>query len=284
MHKLALISAALLASCGPSAPVAEPQGLATQEVAPAPDYRALILPLEQLHSADEIERPATASAPANAKTVGDLWLARLEGRHAVMGSGLAGKGEHDPVAMIDTLLTAREFDAWVADNGWQVPRHIAWRFQPELRRPAMAPEAEHAVRLWPAATIRTGWQLEAAFTGRITLRDGCVLVSQPGQGEALAWFHAETGLGRDSEGFYTLVNRVTGETMARLGEEMQWAGPNTVDPAQPAVAALRAACGDLDVVGVGNPEALERIYVRYPHLRQVTIPPPPPPKPADSGV
>ncbi|MEO5705724.1 MAG: hypothetical protein ABIT10_09630 [Alteraurantiacibacter sp.] len=281
MHKLALLSAVLLASCGSSAPLPEPVGLATQEVAPAPDYRALILPPERLHTDDEMERPATASAPADAKEVGDVWIGRLEARHALMGSGLAGKGEHDPVAMIDTLLTAREFDAWVAANGWQVPRHIDWRFQQELRHPALAPDSSGAVRLWPAFSIRTGWRLEAAFTGRISLRDGCVFVSQPGEGEALAWFHAETGLGRDGEGFYTLVNRVTGETMARLGEEMQWAGPNTVDPAQPAVAALRAACGELEVVGVGNPEALERIYVRYPHLRQVTIPSPPPP--ADSG-
>ncbi|MES2699869.1 MAG: hypothetical protein V4647_09695 [Pseudomonadota bacterium] len=277
MHKLALLSAVLLASCGPSTPASEPVGLATQDIAPAPDYRKLILPSEQLHSGDEIERPATAAAPANAKVVGELWLNRLEARQALMGSGLSGKGEDDPIAMIDTLLTAREFDAWVGHNGWQVPRHIAWRFQQELRHPEIAPGLAGAVHMWPAATVRTGWQLEAAFTGRITLRDGCVFVSQPGRDEALAWFHTETGLGRDGDGFYTLVNRVSGETMARLGEEMQWAGPNTVDPAQPAVAALRAACGDYEVVGVGNPEALERIYVRYPHLRQVTIPPPPPP-------
>jgi hypothetical protein len=277
MHKLALFSAILLASCGPSTPVREPVGLATQDIAPAPDYSALILPPEQVHAADETERPATAAAPANAKAIGDLWLARLEARNALMGSGLSGKGKDGPVSMIDTLLTAREFDAWVATNGWQVPRHIAWRFQQELRHPAMTPETARAVHLWPSATVRTGWQLEAAFTGRITLRDGCVFVSQPGREEALAWFHAETGLGRDGEGFYTLVNRVTGETMARLGEEMQWAGPNAVNPVQPAVAELRAACGDYAVVGVGNPEALERIYVRFPHLRQVTIPPPAPP-------
>lgn len=277
MHKLALLSAILLASCGPSTPVPQPVGLATQDIAPAPDYRALILAPEQLQTNDEIERPATAAMPTNAKAVGDVWLARLEARHALMGSGLPGKGEDDPVAMIDTLLTAREFDAWVAQNGWQAPRHIAWRFQQELRHPPIAPGLDNAVRVWPASIVRTGWQLEAAFTGRITVRDGCVFVSQPGREEALAWFHAETGLGRDGEGFYTLVNRVTGETMARLGEEMQWAGPNAVDPAQPAVAALRAACGNHEVVGVGNPEALERIYVRYPHLRQVTIPPPAPP-------
>jgi len=277
MRQSALVAAILLASCGATGSVPQSAGLATQEVAPAPDYTSLILPPEQLPASDEIERPPTASPPPDAKAIGDLWLARLERHHALMGSGLAGKAEDDPVSSIDTLLTARAFDAWVAQNGWQAPRHIAWRFQQELRHPEIAPEAVGAVRVWPASTVRTGWQLEAAFTGRITLRDGCVYVTQPDSAEpALAWFHAETGLGRDDHGYYTLVNRGSGETMARLGEEMQWAGPNHVDPAAPAVAALRAACGDHPVVGVGNPEALERIYVRYPHLRSVNIPPPSP--------
>lgn len=285
MHKSAILSAIMLASCGASAPVPEPVGLATQEIAPAPDYAALILPPERLRSTDEIERPATAPAPANAKAVGALWLARLEARHALMGSGLSGKSEHDPVSAIDTLLTARQFDAWVAQNGWAVPRHIDWRFQPELRHPLVQEGLEGAVHLWPASTIRTGWQLEAAFTGHVFLRNGCVFVTQPGtEGESLAWFHAETGLGRDGEGYFTLVNRVTGETMARLGEEMQWAGPNTLADDQPEVEALQAACGDLPVVGVGNPEALERIYVRYPHLRTLEIPPPPPPSPPEPSA
>lgn len=280
MRRTAVLYAILLASCGASAPVPEPVGLATQEIAPAPDYAPLILSPEQLHSTDEIERPATATAPppAAAKAVGEVWLARLQSRHALMGSDLSGKGEADPVSAIDTLLTARQFDAWVTQNGWTVPRHIDWRFQPELRHPSLLPGLTGAVHLWPASTIRTGWQLEAAFTGRVFLRDGCVFVTRPGTaGESLAWFHAETGLGRDSENYFTLVNRVTGETMARLGEEMQWAGPNAVDLDLPEVEALQAACGDLPVVSVGNPEALERIYVRYPHLRTLQIPPPPPP-------
>ncbi|MXO72419.1 hypothetical protein GRI99_12350 [Altererythrobacter buctensis] len=258
----------------------EAVGLATQEIAPAPDYAPLILSPRQLHSTDEIVRHASGPPPADAAAVGDLWVRRLEQRGALMGSGRSGKGEGDPVSMIDTLLTARQFDAWAQENGWTVPRHIIWRFQQELHHPALPPQLAGAVHLWPASTRRTGWQLEAAFTGRVFLRNGCVYVSSPGQqGEALAWFHAETGLGRDGDGYFTLVNRVTGETMARLGEEMQWAGPNAIDQEQPQVQALQAACGDLPVVSVGNPEALERIFVRYPHLRTLQIPPPPPPAP-----
>lgn len=279
MRRSAVFYAIVLASCGSSAPAPDPVGLATQEIATAPDYAPLILSPEELRSTDEIERLATAPPPADAKAVGEVWLARLQSRHALMGSGLSGKSDSDPVSMIDTLLTARQFDAWVARNGWSVPRHIDWRFQPELRHPPMQEGLQGAVHLWPASNARTGWQLEAAFTGRVFLRDGCVFVTQPGtDGEALAWFHAETGLGRDGDGYLVLINRVTGETMARLGEEMQWAGPNAVNLQQPEIEALKAACGNLPVVSVGNPEALERIYVRYPHLRTLEIPPPPPPQ------
>lgn len=285
MRKSAILSAIMLASCAASAPDPAPVGLATQEIALSPDYGPLILPPEALHTSDEIERPASAAPPPDAGAVGDLWVRRLEQHGALMGAGRAGKGERDPISMIDTLLTAEEFDAWVARNGWQVPSHITWRFQQVLDHPRLPAALTGAVHLWPAEQRRTGWQLLAAFTGHIFLRDGCVYVTQPGvEGESLAWFHAETGLGRDGEDYFTLVNRVTGETMARLGEEMQWAGPNHVDQDKPEVLALKAACGDLPVVAVGNPEALERIYVRYPHLRTLQIPPPPPPTREEGGI
>jgi hypothetical protein len=279
----------MLAGCGsaePGTPVgpAPADGsppLATQRQAPTPDYGPLILSPDQLReigrASGEIDRPATAPLPRDAKAVGDLWLARLEQRGALMGAGLDGKGEDGPVSSIDTLLTAREFDQWVAQNGWQVPGHIRWRFQSELVAPQVAEGLEGAIRQWPATSRRTGWQLEAAFTGHIVLRDGCFYSVSAGRPDKLAWFHNETGLGRDDAGYFTLVSRITGETMARLGEEMFWAGPNAVDPDQPEVHALKEACGDLEIDGVGNPQALARMQTIYPHLRDATPPPPPPP-------
>lgn len=270
-----------LAACG-AGEGAPPDGVqgreyATQLEVPSPDYAALIANAPVIEQA-ETSREPTAPLPANARELGALWLARLEQRGALMGHGLAGKEDDAPVELIDTLLTAAEFDAWVAEHRWTVPRHLRWHFQQPLIAPEVSDAAQGGIRTWPASQTRTGWQLEAAFVGRIYLRDGCFfmrsdVVDAP---DKLAWFHAETGLDVDAEGYYTLVNRVNGQPVARLGEVMTWAGPNRLDQSAPEVVALRETCGDYTVEGVGNPEANERMFVTYPHLRQPpdAIPPP----------
>jgi len=149
---------------------------------------------------------------------------------------------------------------------------------PALVAPRVSEAALPAVRQWPASQTRTGFQMEAAFTGCIYLRDGCIFVRGVGedQPDKLAWFHAETGLDLDAEGYYTLIDRKTGQISGRLGEMMTWAGPNPLDNDDPAIATYREACGDYEVEGVGNPMANERRYVIYPHLRQPPDAAPPP--------
>jgi hypothetical protein len=138
----------------------------------------------------------------------------------------------------------------------------------EFVAPPVSPAARPGIRTWPASQRRTGAQLQALLSGRVVLRDGCFHVQRPDAPEALAWFLAETGLDVDAEGYYILVNRMTGETMARVGEEMHWAGPNAVPTDDPGIAALRQACGPGEIASVGNPESAERMVVRYPHLRE----------------
>ncbi|MDF1834186.1 MAG: hypothetical protein P1U62_04800 [Alteraurantiacibacter sp. bin_em_oilr2.035] len=250
---------------------------ATQLDAPSPDYARLISNAQKIESA-EILRDPTAPPPANARELGELWLTRLEERGAVMGHGLDGKGPESAIQSIDTLLTAEDFDAWVAENDWSVPPHLRWSFRLPLIAPQVSESALGGVRLWPASQMRTGWQLEAAFGGKIYLREGCIFMQgqQENASEKLAWFHAETGLDLDAEGYYVLINRTTGQIAARLGEKMTWAGPNAVDVNDPAVVAYREACGGHEIEGVGNPEANERIYQSYPQLRQSpdALPPP----------
>ncbi len=279
LHRIISLPLLALAACGAGTPTdADPaREYATQLEVPSPDYAALIAAAPVIAQAEAFREP-TAAPPANAKQLGDLWLARLEERDALMGHGLSGKEDDSPVASIDTLLTAAEFDAWVAENGWTAPPHLRWYFQQPLIAPEVSEAAQAGIRTWPASQTRTGWQLEAAFVGRIFLRDGCFfmrsdVVDAP---DKLAWFQAETGLDIDSEGYYTLISRGNGQPVARLGEVMTWAGPNRMDQDSPEVAALREACGDYTVEGVGNPEANERLYVTYPHLRQSpdSIPPP----------
>jgi hypothetical protein len=227
------------------------------------------------------QREATSPLPADAKAIGEAWIARLEARGALLGYGLAGKGPDGPIEMIDTGLTEGDFERWAKDNGWDVPQHIRWSFVPELRFPRVSEAARAAIRVWPASTARTGAQNQALFNGRIELRDGCLLVGQFDQpADKLAWFHAEVGLDVDEAGYFILRDRVSGATLARLGEDMNWGGPASAHIDEEAKLALRDACGPREIYVVGSPQASERFLIQHPHLRNPQVPPPPPSAPS----
>ena len=257
------------------AAAASQAGYATQVDPPSPDYADMAVVRPPVNENTDLRRPATAPLPPDAKAIGETWTRRLQAKDAVSGWGLAGKGPDGPVNMIDVAMSPPDFDKWVAENGWTVPRHISWSFVPRLTAPAVSAAARPKIRHWPAYERRTGAQNQALLTGKVLLRDGCFWLRRHDGSEALAWFLGETGLDVDDQGYLILVDRVTGETAARVGEMMSWAGPNA-DPTPEQSRALRAACGDHPVAEVGNPEANERMYVKYPHLREPTNPPPPP--------
>lgn len=253
----------------PATPAKAPY--ATQLDAPAPGYDRLIA-VPPIQPRGTIRRDAVGPLPADARAVGQAWIDRLQAAGVLDGYGLAGKGTDGPVSLIDVAMTANAFDTLAARNGWTVPDWIRWSFQPELVAPPVSDAAKAGIRTWPSSQRRTGAQLEALLGGRVTLRDGCFYVGPPDGPEALAWFHAETGLDVDPEGYYVFVNRVTGETTARVGEDMNWAGPNAVPADDPGLAGLQAACGPGEVASVGNPESFERMATRYPHLRGYATP------------
>lgn len=269
---------ALLATACSSPEQADPapvRAYATQIDVASPDYAAILAALPPPPATPD-RLPSTiepsAPAPANAKAIGDVWVGRLQARDALDGYGLSGKSPDGPVAMIHVAMAFRDFQAWTAQNGWEVPQHIRWSFLPSLNVPPVSEAAWPAIRMWPATTRRTGLQNAAALRGRITLRDGCFYVSKADGTEALAWFLAETGLALDAEGKLTLIDRISGAAMARVGEEVIWGGPNA-DPTTAQSAGLREACGDGPVAEVGNPQAAERFYVQYPHTRSPAPPP-----------
>ncbi|MEE4209490.1 MAG: hypothetical protein V2I43_09515, partial [Parvularcula sp.] len=170
--------------------------------------------------------------------------------------------------MIDTGLTEQEFDDWASANGWSIPSHIRWSFVPTMSLPRVSEAAEGSIRMWPASATRTGIQLQALFQGRIELRDGCFYVGLDGQPvDKLAWFHSEVGLDIDSTGFFVLRDRVSGQTLSRLGEQMNWGGPASADIDKGEGEALREACGPHEIYIVGSPESSERFLSQYPHLR-----------------
>jgi hypothetical protein len=215
--------------------------------------------------------------PPDAKAIGDIWVARLQTKVALLGFGRAGKGPDGPVNMIDTGLTEEEFENWAEANRWDVPEHIRWSFVPQLSLPPVSDAAMKGIRLWPASTARTGAQHEALFHGRVELRAGCFFVGELGEPiDKLAWFHSEIGLDIDKAGFFILRDRVGGKTLARLGEDMNWGGPASADIDKAAERALQDACGPAEIYVVGSPEASERFLTQHPHLRSPKAPPPPP--------
>lgn len=297
MRKIVPFAALACAACMPAADnkgAVEPgtaaaedrpaRTFASQTEAPTPDFRALMRQ-PKLTGEGYTRRPATAREPANAGAIGRAWVARLEARKALLGYGLSGKTDTSPVSMIDVGMTASEFDRWVSQNGWSVPAHIDWNFVPGLNLPAVSKAAREGIRVWPASTARTGAQNEALLGGRVELRDGCIWVGTFGEpANKLAWFHAEIGLDRDAEGFYVLRSRVSGETLARLGEEMRWGGPASAVLDEDTVAKLRTACGDAPIYTVGSPESAELFFTQYPHTRPGVAPPPPAPPPSQPAT
>lgn len=277
--RMALPTLMMCAACSPTgggggnAAEGAPQSYATQSTAPSPDYRALLA--RPAAGGAGTRRAATAPLPADARAVGNAWLERLKARGALLGYGLAGKGPDGPVDLIDTGLTEQAFDAWAAGNGWSVPGHIRWSFVPEMTLPTVSAAAAKSVRIWPASTARTGAQNQALLSGRVELRDGCFFVGEPGKpADTLAWFHAEMGLDLDPAGYFILRDRVSGHTLARLGEEMNWGGPASAEIGAEAERALRKACGDAEIHVVGSPQARARFLTQYPHLREPRAPSP----------
>lgn len=305
MKRLIFLSSVIACSaCAaePGEPQAARPGMATQLTVPAPDYAAMDFSFEGLPKA-EMSRDASVPPPPDAKAVGDMWMKRLSDAGHLGGAGLAGKGPDGAVQMMDILLTAEQFDAWVAEQGGGFPRHIDLRFQNSLVAPAVSAEVDDRIRYWPASKRRTGMQNMAALGGRVIVDDGCFYYigwsDPPESRDKLAWFLMETGLDADEEGYLILVDRNTGHLQARVGEEMGWAGPNEVVITDAQKAALFEACGEHEIVSVGNPQASAKTYIRYPHLRPERViprpgealppappaeyppPAPPPPPPED---
>ena len=278
---LALFMTSCQAEAEPPAPPSEREAakalvtgsppFASQTDAPAPDY--VRLNAQPRLKGEEYVQRDRGIMPAFDPDEGQRWVDRLDAAKANLGYGRAGKGPDGPINFIDVGMTESEFDSWAARNGWTVPSHITFTFQPAMNLPPVSDRARDGIRLWPASSARTGAQLEALLSGRVELRDGCFWTGD----DELAFFHAEIGLDRDAEGYFILVDRVSGQTRARVGEDMVWGGPPSAYIGPQAEKELRAACGEASIVVVGSPESEARFLTQHPHLRNPAPPPSPPP-------
>jgi hypothetical protein len=181
------------------------------------------------------------------------WLERFE-RHRLTG----GWGLDETYGTVEIMMgvTEEEYRAVAAREGWgALPDALELRFSRPLSSPPVSADAQPFVRLMPQDDRSTVIQLTAGASGRILIRDGCLMVGGSGGAPRLAYFHRETGIGRDAEGYLVLVDRATGAVRGRIGEWFIWAAPNHYDETMPMAAELRARCGTAPVLNVGNPES-----------------------------
>lgn len=162
-------------------------------------------------------------------------------------------------------VTRSEYEALAQRNGWGwPPEPIKLQFAGELTAPAVDPRVSGVVRAFANEPYATVIQLEALGTGRIVMRDGCLRVDDGGKHQSLAYFHRETGIGLDDAGYLALIDRRTGKASGRVGEMFAWGAPNAVPKDDPGVALLKAKCGDLPILNVGNPESKAVFDARHP--------------------
>lgn len=161
-------------------------------------------------------------------------------------------------------ITEREYRSLAAARGWgEPPAPIVLKFAREPVRPALDPAIAPLLRGFAHEKYATLMQLEALGTGRLILRDGCLMVQGHDGKERVAVFHKETGIGLDRAGYMAVVDRMTGRVRGRVGEMMAWGAPNAIpDDGMVGLAGLRAACPG-ELVNIGNPESKAVFDARY---------------------
>lgn len=224
------------------------------------------------------------SAPyteAELKTLIKPWVDRLSAERLFTGFGLnARQGRAD----VDMLVSEDEYRVLAQRNGWdEPPAYINLKFDGAPVGPDVDPAVAKGVRVFPHGDRNLGLVNQAAFGGRVVMRDGCLFVIGLDRTEKLAYFAREVGLGRDEQGYLSLHTRTAEPRhLGRIGETFTWAGPIPIDETAPMVKELRAQCGNAPLMHLGIPESSAVFNARY-GLPRGPVPPPPPPPPKVPG-
>ncbi len=186
-----------------------------------------------------------------------------------------------PTMDVQLGISEVDYRSLAKARGWRnPPEPIRLKFTASAVRPAVDPRIAYLIRGFANEDRASLMQMEALGIGTLRLRDGCLMIAQEGQPEMVAVFHYETGIGPDSVGYLTLIDRMTGKPSARVGETMAWGRPNAIpEKGMAGLAALRAACPG-ELLNIGNPESLAAFRARHPAVdRSIAPPAPPPPQP-----
>lgn len=202
------------------------------------------------------------------------WIDRFTPERLFTGYGMNARQGR---AEIDMIVGEEEYAAIAARNGWEaLPDYIHLRFDAAPVGDAVDPRVAQGIRIFAQSDRNLGIIHQAAFGGRIVLRDGCLFVIGHDGKEQLAYFGREVGLGLDPQGYLALHSRTAEPRhLGRIGERFTWAGPIGIGEDASMVTELRARCGTAPLMHVGIPESSAIFNARY-GLPTVPVPPPPP--------
>lgn len=169
--------------------------------------------------------------------------------------GVGNVNEFDGVVRFDMQVDAATFQDIAEEEGWSLPDRVELNFTPPPNTNAVDSALESLVRIMPRHDRVPAAILSAQLSGRVILRDGCFRLVRQDQAdqEPLVMFDRDIELVRDEEGYMALQTPRASEPVARIGELMVWGGPRGVDEGDAGVQALRAACGEGEIVSVGTP-------------------------------
>ena len=187
-----------------------------------------------------------------------VWIERMQD---LQWPSAIGGNPSRGVLEITPGVTRETFTAVAAERGWEWGDEVQFAFAAPAPPPFADSRVENLVRIFPRAETSPAIQLTALGMGRVTLDDGCFRFA-PREGQeqgALVMFGYGTQLGLDEEGFVVVTSENQWETETyRVGEMGAWGGPNGAQEEWETVKALRARCGEGEIVNVGTPQSLRQ--------------------------
>ena len=133
-----------------------------------------------------------------------------------------------------------------------LPSRLQMRFSPPRNPRSLDPALARYVRIFPRQDRHPAISLLALLSARVILRDGCFrLAEQAGASEPLVIFNRDAELGVDAQGYMILGRTGSVGAGRRIGERIEWGGPQGYSEADPNVKLLRERCGTGPIVAVG---------------------------------
>lgn len=184
---------------------------------------------------------------AELQPVFDTWWKRFEPYRLVGGGAVY---QFDGVVRFDMNVDEAQFRKIAERERWVLPKRLQLRFAPPRNSRSIDPALTRFFRVFPRQDRLPAISLAALLSGRVILRDGCFRLADQA-GEPLVIFNRDAELGVDAQGYMILGSTGSAGSGRRVGERIQWGGPQGYSEADPNVKLLREKCGTGPIVAVG---------------------------------